>query len=194
MICICWRKGRSSVLPRRVMSRPSRRSVPAVGSIRRRMVRPTVVLPQPELADEAQGLARLDREAHVVDGVDLADRAAQQALAHGEVLLEAVDLQHGGGAGLSHWRSPPRRWAPVGHPVGMPAGGPVGGPLLFIGRIFAPADVAGEGAARREDAAGRQIAERRHHAGDLLQALGTPRASRAASAPAAGSSSSARLV
>ena len=48
MICICWRNGRSSVLPRWVMSRPSSRTVPAVGSIRRSTARPTVVLPQPD--------------------------------------------------------------------------------------------------------------------------------------------------
>ena len=47
MICICRRKGRISSLPRRVTSWPSSRMVPAVGSIRRRMARPTVVLPQP---------------------------------------------------------------------------------------------------------------------------------------------------
>ena len=47
MICISRRKGRMSSLPRCVTSWPSSRMVPAVGSIRRRMTRPTVVLPQP---------------------------------------------------------------------------------------------------------------------------------------------------
>src|SRR5260221_2388876 len=54
------------------------------------------------LADEAERLARGDVEADAVDGVDLADGARQQSLAHREMLLEAVDLEqrrrrpHGG--------------------------------------------------------------------------------------------------
>ena len=63
------------------MSVPSTLIVPAVGSISRRTARPTVDLPQPHLADQRQRLAGADREADAVDRVDLADGAAQQALA-----------------------------------------------------------------------------------------------------------------
>src|SRR5437773_2132987 len=47
-ICIERRCGRSSVLPRWVMSRPLRRMLPLVGSTSRRMLRATVDLPQPD--------------------------------------------------------------------------------------------------------------------------------------------------
>src|SRR5262249_19761801 len=44
------------------------------------------------LADEPQRLARVDRKADVVDGIDMTDGALEQAFAHGEVFFEAVDL------------------------------------------------------------------------------------------------------
>src|SRR5579871_2466992 len=53
-----------------------------------------------------------------------------------------------------------------------PAGGPVTRALLLVGREGGAAAILRVGAARREGAAGRQVAERRHHAGDLLQPRG----------------------
>jgi hypothetical protein len=47
------------------------------------------------LTHQPQGLALADGEAHTIDGIDLADRAAQQALLHREVLLEVRDLENG---------------------------------------------------------------------------------------------------
>src|SRR5580704_8649160 len=47
------------------------------------------------LAHQPQGLTDADGEADAVDRIDLADRAAQHALAHREVLLEVLDLQDG---------------------------------------------------------------------------------------------------
>ena len=47
MICIFWRIRRISSLFRARISCPSNRTDPAVGSIRRRMARPVVDLPQP---------------------------------------------------------------------------------------------------------------------------------------------------
>src|SRR5213594_966844 len=47
MICIWRRSARSSPLPSRVTSCPSKVTLPSVGSMRRRMQRPAVVLPQP---------------------------------------------------------------------------------------------------------------------------------------------------
>src|SRR5919206_3200741 len=74
--------------------------------------------------------------------------------------------------------SPPRDTlltTPSIEPVRMPAGGPVARPLLLIGRILGPAQLVRIGAARREAAAGREIRQRRHHAGDLPEPLGLGR-------------------
>ena|SRR5205085_4082531 len=46
------------------------------------------------LADEAQGLALADAEAHAVDRIDLPDGAADDALLDREMLGEVNDLQH----------------------------------------------------------------------------------------------------
>ena len=60
------------------------------------MVRPSVDLPQPELADDAERLAAADHEAHAIDGADHALAAAR-----GEMLGEALDAQqHGHGTGF----------------------------------------------------------------------------------------------
>src|SRR5262249_11720055 len=53
-----------------------------------------------------------------------------------------------------------------------PARRPVTRALLLVGREGGAASVLGMRAARRKHAAGRQVGERRHHAGDLLQPLG----------------------
>src|SRR5262249_54825050 len=54
---------------------------------------------------------------------------------------------------------------------GVPAGGPMSGALLLVGRELRSTPVVGEGAARRESATGRKIAQCRHHPGDFLQPL-----------------------
>src|SRR5216683_7469451 len=64
------------------------------------------------LAHQPQGLADPDGEADAVDRIDLADRAAQHALAHREVLLEILDLQDGlvgAGADVAHANAPLHR-------------------------------------------------------------------------------------
>jgi len=50
------------------------------------------------LADETQGLAFRDAEADAIDGINLADGAREQALVHGKVLLESLDLEERHGA------------------------------------------------------------------------------------------------
>ena len=70
------------------MSWPSSWMVPAVGSIRRRIGAADGGLAAAALADQTQRLAGADREADAVDGIDVADGAPQQTLAHGEVLPE----------------------------------------------------------------------------------------------------------
>ena len=62
--------------------------LPAVGSISRSMVRPTVDLPQPDSPTSAERLAVRDREAHAVDREHGAAGALQQARADREMLLE----------------------------------------------------------------------------------------------------------
>ena len=47
--------------------------------ISRMMARASVVLPEPELADDAEGLAGADGDGGVVDRLDVADGPAQQA-------------------------------------------------------------------------------------------------------------------
>jgi len=59
-------------------------------------------LPGAALADEADGLPGADREVHVVDGVDPARDAAEQAGAHGEPLGDLVEVEEGRGVEGAH--------------------------------------------------------------------------------------------
>ena len=58
---------------------PSKRTTPDVGSMRRRMARPVVVLPQPDSPTSAERLARRDVERHAVHGAHLPRDAAEDA-------------------------------------------------------------------------------------------------------------------
>ena len=51
------------------------------------------------LANEADGLAGLDRDGDAVDGADMGDGAAEQAAADGEVDADVGGLAEGGGIG-----------------------------------------------------------------------------------------------
>ena len=72
---------------------PSSLISPDSGSTRRRIDRPAVDLPQPELAHEAQRLAHLDVEGHILDRVDVRHGAAQEAALHREAGDEVPDRQ-----------------------------------------------------------------------------------------------------
>ena len=61
--------------------------------MRRRMVRPTVVLPHPTLADQAERLAGDDVEADVVDGLDVPDDVSKRRRADREPCLEIAHFQ-----------------------------------------------------------------------------------------------------
>ena len=75
------------------------------------------------LADEAERLARADREAHAVDGVDMADGAAQAApCGPGNASSARRPASDGRGARL---RASLCSHAPLRQLVGVPAGGPM---------------------------------------------------------------------
>ena len=62
----------------------------------RRMARPSVVLPEPEFADDAERLAGAQLERQPVDGLDVVDGAPQRALLDREPDLEIVGLDDDG--------------------------------------------------------------------------------------------------
>ena len=69
MICMSRASARSSSLPARVTSLPSNQTSPEVGSIRRRMQRPVVLLPQPDSPTRPSVSPAVEVEAHAVDRV-----------------------------------------------------------------------------------------------------------------------------
>ncbi len=129
------------------------------------------------LADQPQRLARTDREADAVDREDMAGRAPQYALLDREMLLELPHLQdrrHGRRALRRCGGRPASAMPGSEEALRAPAGGPMAGPLFLVGRIVRAAAVVGESAARREHAAFGQVRQRRHDAGDLVEAAAAP--------------------
>src|SRR3954470_17812727 len=168
MICIWRRKGRSSALPRCVMSVPLSLMDPAVASIRRRIARPTVDLPQPDSPTSASvspGL--IDRLTPSTAYTCPVVRRSRPFLI-GKCFFRFVTSSTGGrGSGMA---------ASI-ETFGMPAGGPACRSFLLVGRRLAAAAIVCKRAARRERAASREMSERGHDAGDFLQApLGLTRA------------------
>src|SRR4051794_19218400 len=146
---------------------------PAVGSIRRRMARPTVDLPQPDsptrpsvspspiakltpsTANTRSGLTRNPRligkcffSASTTSTGSPACGAPACALTLASVMAGSV-----------------RR-------SGMPTRGPVAGTFFLVSRSFVAAAIVGARAARRKGAARRQAVQRGHDAWDLLQPTG----------------------
>ena len=75
-------------------SRPSNQTSPALGSIRRRMQRPVVVLPQPDSPTRPSVSPARDVEADAVDRVHLADaRARADRRSIGKCLTQVADAQ-----------------------------------------------------------------------------------------------------
>ena len=79
MICIRRRIGFSLPLDSAVMSVPSKTIRPAVGSMSRRSARPTVDLPQPDSPTSPSVSPRRMLKRDVVDGLDVADLAVEDA-------------------------------------------------------------------------------------------------------------------
>src|SRR5262249_4940821 len=165
------------------MSRPSSVIEPAVGSIRRSTVRPTVDLPQPDsptrpsvscgaIVKETPSTARTCAPAPrkkpppsakcFLRSATSSTGPAAFAPSLAPSLVPSLALRASLAAAISVI-------AASENLVRAPARRPVSGPFLLVGRIGLQAAVLREGAARREGAAGRQVGERRHHAGDLLQ-------------------------
>ena len=101
--CISVRSLRSSPPDIVVTSCPRNRTEPDVGSMSRRMLRPRVVLPQPDSPTMPKRLVGVDREADAVEGVDGAHLATQQPGPDREVRAQVVDHQQrlGAGGGLA---------------------------------------------------------------------------------------------
>ena len=74
-------------------SSPSNRTTPASGSINRKRSRASVDLPQPGLADDADGLARRHLERDAVHRPHPRSRALQHPTAQGKVLAQVERLQ-----------------------------------------------------------------------------------------------------
>ena len=93
IICISRRSGFNAPVRRCVMSSPSKRIVPLVGSSSRMIRRAVVVLPQPVSPTMPERLAAQHVEGDAVDGVHRADLALEDDPARErEVLDEVADL------------------------------------------------------------------------------------------------------
>src|SRR5262245_794192 len=149
------------------MSSPASLIEPAVGSISRSTVRPTVDLPQPDSPTRPSvSPAAVAKLTPSTANTWPAVRRRRPVLM-GKCFLRPATSSTGASG------SPAGRGSGIGRSierVGAPAGGPVSGPLLLIGRILPAAALVGERAARREGAGLRQIGQRRNHAWNLLEA------------------------
>ena len=96
MICIRRRYGRSAAPLSVVMSWPSKRIVPAVGSMSRSSSRPTVVLPQPDSPTSPRVSPRADVEADAIDRLDLGRRPLEDAALIGKCLTRSRTSTSGG--------------------------------------------------------------------------------------------------
>src|ERR1700687_406484 len=176
MICICGRYGRSSLLPRCVMSRPSSRMVPAVGSIRRSTVRPTVDLPQPDSPTRPSvSRGAIENETPSTAKTLPPARRRKPWWMAKWVLRSRTSSTGGGASGATLGALVVVATSVIAGSKNLaraPARRPMARPLLLIRWERRAATVLREGAARREHAADRQVAQRRHHAGNFLQPPG----------------------
>ena len=122
------------------MSRPSKRMTPSLGK-RRSNARPSVDLPEPELADDADGLALTQRQADAVHGLEQHRRAAQEAAAEAEDHLHIVALEKHRRVGLGRRLAAGRLGGQQHLGVGMRRRGEdlLGRPVLH--HLAAPHDV-----------------------------------------------------
>src|SRR3954447_13062310 len=167
MICNSRRNGRISRLLKVVMSCPATRMVPSVGSIRRKMARPTVDLPQPD-SPTRTSVSPEPIEKLTPSTASTRSGAEKKPRRTGKCFFSALTTSTGW-AIEPLWTAASVMAAPVGC-SGMPARGPMARAFFLVGRILRRTALVGARAARRERASRRQVGQRRHHAGDFLQA------------------------
>src|SRR6185437_2852500 len=150
----------SSVLLKRVMSWPSILMLPPVGSISRKMVRPTVDLPQPDSPTRPSVSPALIEKLTPSTANTVPAARCSSPLRIGKCFLRSLTSMTGASS-----------MAVTEQFLRAPACRPMARPLLLIVGILAAAAILGIGAARREHAARRQVGQSRHHAGNFLQPL-----------------------
>src|ERR1019366_9146714 len=158
---------RSSVLLKCVMSRPSILMLPPVGSIRRRMVRPTVDLPQPDSPPRPSVSPCAIEKLMPSTANTVPPARCNRPLRTGKCFLRSRTSST---AGREPLVAPASAIALTEQLSGTPARCPVARAFFLVIGIGAAAALLGVGAARREHAALRQIGQCWHHAGDFLQA------------------------
>src|SRR5262245_9727565 len=149
------------------MSLPERRIMPAVGSISRNIVRPTVDLPQPDSPTSPSVSPAPIVKLTPSTANTVPPARCSSPLRRGKYFLRSRTSSTVSG---------------MAFPVKLaraPAGGPMTGAFFLVNGILRAATVLGVRAARRKHAAGWEIAERRHDARNFLQPLDSTGLSRA---------------
>src|SRR5579885_109618 len=144
------------------MSVPPMRIEPAVGSMSRSTVRPTVDLPQPD-SPTSPSVSPLRMLKLTPSTAKTAPAVrCSSPLRIGKCFLRSR---------TSSTAMPASATATSIELARTPARRPVTGPFFLVRRVLRPAASFGMRAARREDATGRQVAQGRHRAGNFLQPL-----------------------
>src|ERR1019366_10288120 len=148
------------------MSRPSILMLPLVGSISRKMVRPTVDLPQPDSPTRPSVSPCAIEKLTPSTANTVPPARCNRPLRIGKCFLRSRTSSTTGRLPLAACASVIAAPEKIG---GAPARRPVPRPFLLVLWVSGPAAIFGMSAARREHAAFRQVGQGRHHAGDFLQ-------------------------
>ena len=177
MICMSRRFAFSSRRERCVRSVPSKKTWPPVGSISRRIVRPSVDLPQPDSPTSPSVSPRRTARSTPSTAWTCATVLRQQALLDREVLLDARAPRPGcRSAGAvrpcAHCSRNRRSGRGLARPCSQSQHADSWSPSRVERRQLLEAAVEGVVAARREAAALRPVERARHVAADHAQRLG----------------------
>src|ERR1017187_1685602 len=151
------------------MSRPSILILPPVGSISRKIVRPTVDLPQPDSPTRPRVSPCAIEKLMPSTANTVPPARCNKPFRTGKCFLRSRTSSTAGRLPLAACASAIAVTEQLG---GTPARRPVPRPFLLVVGIGLAAAVLRMGAARREHAAFRQIGQCRHHTGDFLQPAG----------------------
>src|SRR5215471_13241259 len=141
------------------MSLPERRMLPAVGSISRSIVRPTVDLPQPDSPTSPSV-----SPASIVKLTPSTANTVPPARCSSPLRMGKCFLRSRTSSTVSGMAVPVKL-------VRAPAGGPMAPAFFLVRRILRATTILGVRAAWRKHAPRREIAERRHGARNFLQPL-----------------------